>query len=109
MTELSTQTSGASDDPKKMRAGYFENIFETIKHIQSAIASEGKRPKDVRLHLDHHAADFRPASGGFCGKRNADDLPPALCRALLHLSALFHRGQNRYHQSSDSATNPPRV
>src|ERR1700730_2738954 len=43
MNDLSTQQSGASDDPKKMRAGYFENIFETTKHIQNSIASEGKR------------------------------------------------------------------
>lgn len=43
MTDLTPQAAGAADDPKKLRAGYFESIVETGKHVRTAIAAEGKR------------------------------------------------------------------
>jgi len=43
MNEPSTQAAGASDDPKKLRIGYFEGIVETVKHISVSINSESKR------------------------------------------------------------------
>jgi uncharacterized membrane protein len=43
MTDLTPQAAGADDDPKKLRSGYFEGIAETMEHVRSAIASEGKR------------------------------------------------------------------
>lgn len=35
--------AGPVDDPKKLRAGYFENLAATASHIGSSIRSEGKR------------------------------------------------------------------
>lgn len=36
-------SESAAKDPKSMRAGYFENIFETIKHIRASVSSEGRK------------------------------------------------------------------
>lgn len=43
MNEPSTQAAGASDDPKKLRLGYFDALVETAKHVQMSIAAESKR------------------------------------------------------------------
>jgi hypothetical protein len=50
MQEPNAQPSAAGsggsvpvDDPRKLRLGYWRNITETVKHIRTSIAAEGKR------------------------------------------------------------------
>jgi len=39
---LGTNTAA---DPKAMRASYFGNVFESIKHIKASGATEGRKPR----------------------------------------------------------------
>ncbi|MGH9553347.1 MAG: hypothetical protein ACRD3W_28460 [Terriglobales bacterium] len=39
--------AGSIDDPRKLRAGYFENIGLTAAHIGDAVRSEGKRLRNT--------------------------------------------------------------
>jgi uncharacterized membrane protein len=43
MNDLSSQAASASDDPQKLRAGYWQSIGETATHVRKSIVSEGKR------------------------------------------------------------------
>jgi len=49
MNDATPQPADASaiDDPKKLRAGYFQNIFETFTHIRQSVASEGNRLRNA--------------------------------------------------------------
>jgi hypothetical protein len=49
MNDVTPQPAGPSpvDDPKKLRAGYFQSIFETAQHIRDSVGSEGNRLRNA--------------------------------------------------------------